>query len=85
MTMKISDNPPKVVDEVISEVRAIKRGISERHGNDIDRLLASLISQERSSGIGKAVQGGADQPATRSESKSEGDQKPQPESEGRSR
>ena len=82
MTMKISDNPSKVVDEVISEVRAIKRGISERHGNDIDRLLASLISQERSSGIGKA-EGGADQPATRSESKSEGDENPEPESEGR--
>lgn len=52
--MKVSDNPTKVVDEVIAEVWAIKRGISERHGNDIDRLLASLISQERASGIAKA-------------------------------
>ncbi len=47
--MKVSDHPKKVVDEVITEVRAIKRGISERHGNDIDRLLASLMSQERAS------------------------------------
>ena len=46
--MKLTDNRPKVIDEVITEVRAIKRGISERHNNDIDRLLASLISQERS-------------------------------------
>jgi hypothetical protein len=41
--MKVSDHPTKIVDEVITEVRAIKRGISERHGNDIDRLLSSLI------------------------------------------
>ena len=67
--MKVSDNPIKVVDEVISEVRAIKRGISERHGNNIDRLLASLISQERASGIGKAEQGGAGQPPIRPEAK----------------
>lgn len=45
--MKLADNPIKVIDEVIAEVRAIKRGISERHGNNIDRLLASLISQEK--------------------------------------
>jgi len=52
--MKLSDNPPKVIDEVITEVRAIKRAISERHGNDIDRLIASLISQERAAGFGQA-------------------------------
>jgi hypothetical protein len=34
---------------------------------------------------GQAEQGGADQPATAPESKPEGDSKPQPESEGRSR
>lgn len=54
--MKVSDHPTKIVDEVITEVRAIKRGISERHGNDIDRLLSSLISQERTTGITKAEQ-----------------------------
>ena len=83
--MKVSDNPAKVVDEVITEVRAIKRGISERHGNDINRLLSSLIAQERTSGIHKAEQGGAGQPATRRESDSEGGHNPQPESEGRPR
>ena len=68
--MKVSDHPTKVVDEVIAEVRAIKRGISERHGNDIDRLLASLISQERASGTNKA-----EQVITRSESKPSGNEK----------
>ena len=55
--MKLADNPPQVTDKVIAEVRAIKRAISERHGNDIDRLLASLMAQERSSEIGKTGQG----------------------------
>ena len=63
------DHPTKVVDEVIAEVRAIKRGISERHGNDIDRLLASLISQERASETNKT-----EQVITRSESEPGGDQ-----------
>lgn len=40
---------------------------------------------ERSSWIPKAEQGGAGQPATRSESKSDGDENPKPETEGRSR
>ena len=64
--MKLADNPPKVIDEVITEVRSIKRAISERHGNDIDRLLASLISQERATGIGQAEsgRGGRIAPAT---------------------
>ncbi len=65
MKMKLSDNPPKVIDEVITEVRAIKRAISERHGNDIDRLLASLIAQERAAGFGPAQQAHGDQPLTR--------------------
>ena len=49
--MKAVDNPPKVIDEVITEVRTIKRAISDRHGNDIDRLLDALMAQERASGI----------------------------------
>ncbi len=53
--MKIADNPPKVIDEVITEVRAIKRSISERHGNDIDRLLDALIAQERLAGAAGAT------------------------------
>ena len=50
--MKLADNPPKVIDEVITEVRTIKRAISDRQGNDIDRLLNALMAQERESGIG---------------------------------
>lgn len=64
--MKVSDHPTKVADEVITEVRAIKRGISERHGNDIERLLASLILQERAAGMTKAGQDGCGQPANQS-------------------
>ena len=67
--MKLSDTTPKVFDEVITEVRAIKRAISERHGNDIDRLIASLISQERAAGFGQAEQAAPGQPATRPLSK----------------
>jgi hypothetical protein len=67
--MKVSDHPTKILDEVMTEVRAIKRGISERHGNDIDRLLASLISQERAAGMIKTEQDSSGQPATRPESK----------------
>ncbi|MBL9160257.1 MAG: hypothetical protein JNJ70_22435 [Verrucomicrobiales bacterium] len=51
--MKLADNPPKVIDEVMAEVRAIKRAISERHGNNIDHLLDSLIAQELSRGSGE--------------------------------
>ncbi len=82
--MKVSDHPTKVVDEVMTEVRAIKRGISERHGNDINRLVASLIAQEHASGSPKA-EGGAEQAAAGSESDSEGDDKPHPGLERRSR
>ena len=67
--MKLTDNPTKVIDEVITEVRAIKRAISQRYGNDIDRLLASLMAQERDAGIGQAEQDAAGQPATRPKSK----------------
>jgi hypothetical protein len=52
ITMKLADNPPKKIDEVITGLRSIKRSISDRHGNDIDRLLVSLISQEHASEIG---------------------------------
>ena len=63
--MKVSDQPTKVIDEVIAEVRAIKRGISERHGNDINRLLKSLISQERTDGTTNAQQDGTSNPNPR--------------------
>jgi hypothetical protein len=65
--MKLADNPPKVIDEVITEVRSIKRAISDRYGNDIDRLLAALMCQERAAGIVQAEDGG--QPVTCPKSK----------------
>ena len=48
---------------------------------DLDYIVAKTLEQQR---IQKAEQGGADQPATAPESKSEGDEKSQPESAGRS-
>ncbi len=78
--MKLADNPPKVIDEVITEVRAIKRTISERHGNDIDRLLDALIAQERSAASAGAEQAEAGQPTARPVLHSEDRGKPQPES-----
>jgi hypothetical protein len=81
--MKLADNPPKVIDEVITEVRAIKRAISERYGNDIDRLLAALVDQERFSVIQTAEQAGAGQPATSPVDEPEGGDEPQTEAEGR--
>lgn len=79
--MKLADNPPKVIDEVITEVRAIKRSISERHGNDINRLLDALITQERCAGTSGAEQASAGQPAGRLQSESMADYKPEIESE----
>lgn len=61
--MKIADKPTKMIDEVITEVRSIKRAISERHGNDINRLLNALVAQERAAGIGEAEQGVGEQDA----------------------
>lgn len=52
MAMKLADTPQTEMDKVITEVRAIKRTISERHDNDIDRLLEALIAQEIATGVG---------------------------------
>ena len=81
--MKLADNQPKIIDEVITEVRFIKRTIAERHGNDIDRLLGALILQERNAAITAAGQASAEQAETCSESKSESCDEPQPEAERR--
>ncbi len=62
--MKLADTRPRVIDESITEIRAIKRLISERHGNDIDRLIDALMLQERSTGMSLAEPGDAGQPAT---------------------
>lgn len=52
MAMKLADTPSTEMDKVITEVRAIKRTISERHNNDIDRLLEALIAQESEASVG---------------------------------
>ena len=57
----------EVTDKVVGEVRAIKRAISDRHGNDVDRLLASLMAQERSSGIGQTSQNARESQVSNSE------------------
>jgi DNA-binding FrmR family transcriptional regulator len=41
---------PEEHDEVITEIRAVKRAISERHDNDVDRLLQTLTAQEQPAG-----------------------------------
>ncbi len=45
----MSDNPVTrtVSDPLIDEVRAIRREISERYGNDVDRLCDHLRELER--------------------------------------
>ncbi len=43
----IADQPAKVTDEVLKEVRSSKRRIAERYADDIERLLEALIAQER--------------------------------------
>lgn len=64
--MELSDHPTEVVDEVITEVRAIKRDISGRHNNDIDCLIASQIAQEQAAGITTEKQAVGVQPPPRS-------------------
>jgi hypothetical protein len=86
--MKTTDSPKTVVDPVIAEVRRHKQEIAEAFGFDVVALGRAL--QQREVGdprfkIPGGEQGGAGQPATRSESDSEGDDKPHPEAEGRSR
>lgn len=41
---------PEELDKVITEIRAVKRAISERHDNDVDRLLQTLTAQEQPAG-----------------------------------
>lgn len=68
---------------VISEVRAIKRGIVAEYGGDLNAFFAGIRGRQAAnprlvkSTMGE--QGVAPQSATRSESDSEGEDKPQPE------
>ena len=71
-TMEVS-KPFVVFDQVISDYKDYCKALYE-HAIQQERILNK-----------QGQQGAAGQPATRSESKPEGDQKPQPKSEGRSR
>ncbi|RYZ65217.1 MAG: hypothetical protein EOP09_14635 [Proteobacteria bacterium] len=67
-----------------SDYEAIESAISKAYTtfkeHELEVLFYSYIQKKT-----RIEQAGADQPATRSESKSEGNQKPQPEADGRSR
>jgi hypothetical protein len=73
---------------IVEEVRSCKEAFAARHGFDVARIVDAARQRQEASGpriIRQGEQVGTEQPATRPESKSEGGDKPQPESEGRSR
>jgi hypothetical protein len=87
--MKTIEQTIQQADPVIREVWRTKREIMTEHGGSLDSLFAELRSlQAQNPRLVKTKRGeqaGTEQPATRPESDSEGGDKPQPESEGRSR
>lgn len=76
-------------DTIVQEVRDARAAFAERFGYDRSRIIAWAREQTkaRKAHIGQTggEQGGTGQPATRPESKSVDSDKPQPESEVRSR
>ncbi len=85
--MKMIDAPTPVADPVIAEVRRHKREIAAAFDFDVVALGRSL--QARQAGDPRFVnpsgeQGGADQPATAVDSKSEGGENAESETDGRS-
>jgi hypothetical protein len=64
---------------ITSDVSVSSSGVAEAY-----RGYAIILLERRLSNLNKAEQGGADQPVTAPESKSEGKEKAKPESEGRS-
>lgn len=44
--MKTIDSPEKMLDPVISEVRAIKRQIVAEHGGDLDSFFAAIRQRQ---------------------------------------
>jgi len=72
---------------IVEEVRSFKEAVAAKHGFDVARIVDDARQRQETSGrriIRQGEQDGTGQPATRSESKSEGGDKPQPESEERS-
>jgi len=79
-----------VVDPVLAEVRRIKEEIAAEHGYDIAKIIAAARRSQAAhperivNRIPIGAEGGADQPATAPESKSEDSQNTEPDSEARS-
>lgn len=69
---------------IVEEVRSFKEAVAAKHGFDVARIVEAARVRQDASGrriIRQGKQGGSGQPATRSESNSEGGASPQPESE----
>jgi len=69
---------------IVEEVRSFKEAVAAKHGFDVARIVEAARVRQDASGrriIRQGEQGGGGQPATRSESNSEGGDSPQPESE----
>ena len=74
---------------ILEHVRSLKEENAAEHGYSIKKIIESARSRQEQSGrriirLTKGEQDGADQPATAVESKSEDQEKPKQESEGRS-
>ena len=65
---------------IVEEVRSHKEAVAAKHEFDVARIVAAARLRQESSGR-RIIR----QPATPSESDAEGGDKPQPDSEGRSR
>jgi hypothetical protein len=72
---------------IVEEVRSLKEAVAAKHDFDVARIVAAARQRQEASGrrIIRQGEGGTEQPATLSESKPEGGDEPQPESEGISR
>ena len=81
---------PKTQQSILEHVRSLKEENAAEHGYSIKKIIESARLRQEESGrriirLTKGEQDGARQPATRPESKFEASDKPQQESEGRSR
>ena len=73
---------------IVEQVRSQKEAVAAKHDFDVNRIVAAARERQETSNrrvIRQGEQIVADQLATRPESECEGLDKPQPESEGRSR
>jgi hypothetical protein len=75
-------------ESIIEHIRSLKEENAAEHGYSLEAIIASARERQEASGrriirLHKGEQDGADQPATAPVSKSEGKEKPKPESEVR--